>query len=79
MLEAVEVRLHQQELVAAAAAGLGRLQRQGRPALQIQVAVAVGHFLPEALLAALAAPASSSSRSTNKDIHAKQSLSILWN
>jgi hypothetical protein len=30
-------------------------------------------------LAAQVVPASSSSRSTNKDIHAKQSLSILWN
>jgi hypothetical protein len=43
---------------------------------RILVVVAVVH-LKETLLY-LAAPASSSSRSINKDIHAKQGLSILW-
>jgi hypothetical protein len=47
--------------------------------LAVEAAVAAVGLLVVQELEALAAPALSSSRSTNKDIHAKQSLSILWN
>ncbi len=69
---AVQVEVHQQMVEMA----LGGLPQEVQEQLTRELAAAVEAILLVVITAVLA---SSSSRLTNKDIHAKQSLSILWN